>query len=156
MRLLLLITALLFAGATHAEVGSRFEGEPLTVEELREQCREGAWLTARLYELRNMLPADLEQERALEIMERLVASGKLAGIADEAPDSVPEEEREMLRQAFADPEFLEVWLYATEYVWMHSHQDDYGMTDEEKAQDLIEFHEDVVWHCESEIRTANQ
>lgn len=155
MRYLLLITAL-FAATAHAEVGPRFKGEKPSDADMLEWCGGAAQLTAKLYELRNMLPADLEQERAMEVMERLVASGKLAEVADKAPDEVPEEEREYVREMFSDPEFLEGWLYATEYVWMHPHQEDYGMTDEEKAQDLIEFEEDVLFNCVRDVKAMMQ
>ena len=147
MKVFMIIACVLFAGVALAEDGYITELEHYTEEELAQGCEGVAELATMMYTVRNMLPADLEQEKAMEITQRMVSSGRLA----EAADRAPEEERQQVREMLSDADFQEAFLMAAEYAWAHPHQDEYEMTEEERAQDLVEFHEDVVWNCENLI-----
>ena len=154
MRVIVFTACALLAGAALADEGYTVDGEHYTDEELTQACEEVAEFATMLYTVRNMLPADLEQEKAMELLEGMVASGKLAEAAEGAPEDLPEEERQQAREMLSDPHFQEAFLMAAEYAWAHPHQDEYEMTEEERAQDLVEFHEDMVWSCEDEMKAA--
>ena len=77
-------------------------------------------------------------------MTRLMKGDKFRGlIGDEIADAV-----------IGDPLFNDVVEYTVQMAWVHAHQDDYELTEDEKKQDFVEFQQDMGWRCESEVATG--
>lgn len=135
---------LVWTAQAFAEVGSRFNGEQYTDEELAEACNGMAAASTIAYMVRSILPPDATEEDGIELMNRLLKGDRFRNTFGD----------ELQGQIMADPYFDETVEYVVEYAWMHAHQSEYGLTEEEKLQDMMEFQEDMVWNCEQELLTG--
>ena len=134
----LVAVSLVWTALAFAETGSRFgKLRMATMEEREVACPPYADLMTAIYVLRNLLPADTDSENAEYFMGKAFDSELLAQNEEENPDM----------SFLSEEDFQQFFLSNMEYVWGIPHQDEYGFTDEEKAQDILDFHEDMPLEC---------